>query len=313
MPFERRFEMRAVRFDRYGDRSVLYVAEVEVPTPGPGHVQVEVRAAGVNPGEAAIRSGALDSRFPATFPSGQGSDLAGVVSLVGPGSSRFAPGNEVLGWTWDRASHAEFVVVPETQLVTKPAGLVWEVAGSLYVVGATAYAAVEAVEPEEGDVVAVSAAAGGVGSLVVQLLRLKGASVLAIASKTNHEWLASKGAVPIAYGPELRRDLEEAAPDGIDAFIDLFGPEYVELALDLGVAPWRINTITSFDKAGEVGARTEGSASGSSTEVLALMADLVTSGQVELPIAATFPLEEVQQAFELVEQRHTHGKVVLVP
>jgi NADPH:quinone reductase len=142
---------------------------------------------------------------------------------------------------------------------------------------------------------------------------LRGASVLGVASETNHAWLAAKGTIPISYGPRLRQDLEAAAPGGLDAFIDLFGPEYVQLAIDLGVTPERIDTITSFEKAGEVGAKTEGSAAGTSTQVLAHMADLVASGQVELPIAATFPLDQVQQAFELVERRHTHGKVVLVP
>jgi NADPH:quinone reductase-like Zn-dependent oxidoreductase len=269
-----------------------------------------VLAAGVNPGEAAIRSGALHDRFPATFPSGEGSDLAGVVSALGPGASLFNQGDEVLGWTGDRASHAEYVVVPETQLISKPARLSWEAAGSLYVVGATAYAAVEAVDPKEADIVAVSAAAGGVGSLAVQLLRLKGASVLAIASKDNHAWLAGKGVIPVAYGPELRRDLEAAAPGGVDAFIDLFGPEYVQLAIDLGVSPERIDTITM---AGDVGVKTEGSAAATSAEVLAHVADLVASGQVEFPIAATFSLDEVQKAFELVERRHTHGKIVLIP
>lgn len=88
--------------------------------PGPGQVQVEMRAADVNPGEAAIRSGALADRFPAHFPSGEGSDLAGVVSAIGLGSTRFARGDEVLGWSWDRSSHAEYVVVPETQLIAKP-------------------------------------------------------------------------------------------------------------------------------------------------------------------------------------------------
>jgi NADPH:quinone reductase-like Zn-dependent oxidoreductase len=283
-----------------------------MPTPGPGQVRVEVLAAGVNPGEASIRSGALHSRFPATFPSGEGSDLAGVVSSLGPGASLFKQGDEVLGWTWDRASHAEYVVVPEMQLIPKPARLSWEAAGSLHVVGVTAYAAVEAVDPLEGDVVAVSAAAGGVGSLVVQLLGLRGASVVAIASKANHVWLKGKGTTPVAYGPDLRRDLEAAASGGIDAFIDLFGPEYVQLAIDLGVAPERIDTITSAT-AGELGVKTEGSMAGTSTEVLAHLADLIASDQVELPIAATFSLDEVQKAFELVEQRHTHGKVVLVP
>jgi NADPH2:quinone reductase len=305
--------MQAVRFDRYGGRDVLYIADVPVPAPGPRQVLVRVLAAGINPGEASIRSGAMASQFPAAFPSGQGSDFAGVVSAVGPGAGEVTAGDEVLGWSWDRASHAEYVLIPAEQVVPKPAELSWEAAGSLYVAGVTAFAAAKAVGPSERDVVAVSAAAGGVGSLVVQLLRLTGASVLAIASPANHAWLAGHGATPVAYGPDLRRDLAAAAPSGIDAFIDLFGPEYVDLAVELGVRPERINTIASFAKAAEIRAKTEGSMAGTSPEVLAYLASLIASGRIELPIAATFPLSEVRHAFELVEQRHTHGKVVLLP
>jgi len=305
--------MQAVRFDRYGGRDVLYIADVPVPAPGPRQVLVRVLAAGINPGEASIRSGAMASQFPAAFPSGQGSDFAGVVSAVGSGAGEVAAGDEVLGWSWDRASHAEYVLIPAEQVVPKPAELSWEAAGSLYVAGVTAFAAAKAVGPSERDVVAVSAAAGGVGSLVVQLLRLTGASVLAIASPANHAWLAGHGATPVAYGPDLRRDLAAAAPSGIDAFIDLFGPEYVDLAVELGVRPERINTIASFAKAAEIRAKTEGSMAGTSPEVLAYLASLIASGRIELPIAATFPLSEVRHAFELVEQRHTHGKVVLLP
>src|SRR4051812_3331199 len=126
---------RAVRFDRYGGRDVLYVADVPMPAPATGEVVVEVRAAGINPGEAAIRTGALHERWPATFPSGQGSDLAGVVSVVGQGVTEFAPGDEVLGWSWARSSHATHAAVPVTQLVAKPPQLSWPVAGALYVVG----------------------------------------------------------------------------------------------------------------------------------------------------------------------------------
>src|ERR1700729_2316723 len=150
---------RAVRFDRYGDRDVLYLADVAVPVPPAGEVVVEVRAAGINPGEAAIRTGALEAIFPAAFPSGQGSDLAGVVSSAGDGVTGFAVGDEVLGWSWRRSSHAEYVAVPVTQLIPKPANLSWAVAGSLYVVGCTAYAAVRAVNAGPADTVAGSAAA----------------------------------------------------------------------------------------------------------------------------------------------------------
>lgn len=305
--------MRAVRFDRYGDRDVLYVAEVEVPEPSASEVVVEVRAAGINPGEASIRSGALDAMFPATFPSGEGSDLAGVVSAVGEGVVEFAIGDEVMGWSWRRSSHAESVVVPVAQLIAKPAALSWEVAGSLYVVGCTAFAAVRAVGAGNGDTVAVSAAAGGVGTVVVQLLRVRGATVLGIASERNRDWLSARGVVPVVYGDGLAERLRAAAPNGIDAFIDLFGPEYLQLAVDLGVVPERINTIISRDMAQEVGAKVEGSGNASTTEVLSEMAELVASGQIEIPIAAAYPLERVRDAFAELEERHTHGKIVLVP
>lgn len=305
---------RAVRFDHYGGRDVLYVGDVDVPQPPAGEVLVEVRAAGVNPGEAAIRSGAMHEVFPTTFPSGEGSDLAGVVGAVGAGVTGFSAGDEVLGWSERRSSHADHVLVPGGQLIRKPRELSWEVAGSLYVVGCTAYAAVRAVGAGEGDTVAVSAAAGGVGSVVTQLLRTKGATVLGIASPANHDWLAAHGAVPVAYGEGLAERLRAAAPHGtVDAFIDLFGPEYVQLAVDLGVRPERIDTVISFGKAQEVGAKAEGSMTASTTDVLAEMADLVASGRIELPVAGSYPLEGVRDAYAEVEQRHTRGKVVLVP
>ncbi len=304
---------RAVRFDRYGDRDVLYIADVEVPVPPAGEVLVEVRAAGINPGEAAIRTGALEERFPATFPSGEGSDLAGVVSAVGDGVRELAVGDEVLGWSWRRSSHAEYVVVSVTQLIPKPANLSWEVAGSLYVVACTAYAAVRAVSADHGDTVAVSAAAGGVGTVVVQLLRIKGTTVLGIASQSNHDWLTAHGAIPVSYGEGLAERLQAAAPNGIDAFIDLFGSDYVQLAVDLGVKPDRIETIISREKAQELGTKAQGSVDASTTDVLAEMAELVASGGIEIPIAATYPLENVRDAFAQLEERHTHGKIVLIP
>lgn len=304
---------RAVRFDRYGGREVLYVTDVDMPSPAEGEVLVEVRAAGINPGEAGIRVGAMHEMFPATFPSGEGSDLAGVIVGVGPGVTEFAPGDEVMGFSLRRSSHATHATVPVNQLIHKPPQLPWEVAGSLYVAGVTAYAAVRAVAPQPGETIAVSAAAGGVGSLVVQLLTLRKARVLGIASARNADWLRAHGVIPVEYGDGLEARLRDAAPNGIDAFIDLFGPDYVQLAVDLGVAPERIETIISFAKAAEVGAKTEGSMDASTPEVLAEMADLVVSGDIDFDIAASYPLDRVADAYEQLEQRHTHGKIVLLP
>jgi NADPH:quinone reductase-like Zn-dependent oxidoreductase len=302
-----------VRFGRYGGTDVYDVVDIPMPVAGAGEVVVAVRAAGINPGEIAIRSGAMHDRLPAAFPSGQGSDLAGVVTAVGDGVDGFSVGDEVLGFSWDRASHATYLTVPAGQLIHKPPALSWEVAGSLYVVGCTAYAAVRAVEPKTDETVVVSAAAGGVGSIVVQLLGVRGARAIGIASPSNAQWLASHGAVPVAYGPGLADRVREAAPDGVDAFIDLFGPEYLDLAVELGVPRDRIETIISFEKAAELGTQDDGSGTASTPEVLTEMAELVASGAIEVPIAATYPLDRVADAFDQLALRHTRGKIVLIP
>jgi len=137
--------------------------------------------------------------------------------------------------------------------------------------------------------------------------------VLGIASVANADWLRAHGVVPVEYGDGLADRLRQAAPDGIDAFIDLFGPDYVQLAIDLGVAPARIDTIISFEKAGEVGAKTEGSAEASTPAVLSELVGLIGSGAVDFDVAATYPLDRVADAFEELERRHTHGKIVLLP
>src|SRR3954464_1814496 len=194
------FMTRAVRYDEFGDLDVLRVEEVERPVPAPGEVLVAVRAAGINRGEAAIRKGLAAEVFPSTFPSGQGSDLAGVVEEVGSGVEVWAVGDEVIGFVEKRSSQADLVVVPADQLLRKPAGMGWEQAGGLHVAGATAWAAVRAVDPRPGEVLVVSGAAGGVGSLAVQLGVERGATVLGLASEANHAWLTSHGVIPIAYG-----------------------------------------------------------------------------------------------------------------
>ncbi len=304
---------RAVRFDRYGEIDELYIAQVEVPAAQPGEVVVAVRAASINPGESSIRRGALEALYPTTFPCGEGSDLAGVVTAVGAGVTGFAVGDEVLGWTDRRASHADYVTAPVDQLMRKPAGVPWAVAGSLYVIGVTAYASVRAVAVRPGDTVVVSAAAGGVGSVTVQLLKARGAEVVGIASTANHGWLTSVGVTPVAYGDGLAERVGKAAPGGVDAFLDLFGPEYVRLAVELGVPRDRINTIIAWEAAREYGTKAEGSGTASTIEALAEIAELVAAGRIEVPVAATYPLDQVRDAYAELEKRHTRGKIVLIP
>jgi NADPH:quinone reductase-like Zn-dependent oxidoreductase len=299
-----------VRFDRYGGIEVLQIANVPIPEPSHGEALVKVKAASINPGEAKIREGLLHAMWPATFPSGEGSDLAGVVTKVGLGVESFTVGDEVIGFTDRRASHAEYIVVEAKNLTIKPAKVPWEVAGSLAVAGSTAYSSVRAVSLKGGDTVAISAAAGGVGSIAVQLATQAGAAVIGIASPANHEWLAAHGVKLESYGTNLVDRLRKAR---IDAFIDAHGGGYVKLAVELGVSRDRIDTIVDFAAAREYGAKAEGSSAALNASVLAELAALIASGNLEVPIAATFPLDQVQAAFSLLAQGHIRGKIVLLP
>jgi NADPH:quinone reductase-like Zn-dependent oxidoreductase len=303
---------RAVRFDEYGGRDVLQVVDVPAPVPGPGQLLVRVKAAGINPGEGKIREGLLHERWPATFPSGQGSDLAGVVEQIGDHVEGFAVGDEVIGYTDDRASQAELVVIEAAHATPRPPAVPWEIAGSLFVVGATAWAAVHAVAPASGETVVVAGAAGGVGSIAVQLAVRTGATVLGLAGEANHEWLRGHGVVPLTYGGDGVADrISAAAPHGVDAFIDTIGTGYVQLAMKLGVPRQRIDTIADFPAIQKYGVKGDGSAAGASAATLAELAGLIADGQLEVPIAATYRLDQVREAYAELEQGHTRGKIVL--
>ncbi len=302
---------RAVRFDRYGDIDVLNVVQVGLPRPGPGEVLVHVKTAGINPGEASIRKGLLHQRWPATFPSGQGSDFAGVVAELGGGVKGFSVGDEVIGFTNDRSSQAEYAIAPAEHLVPRPPRVSWDAAGALFVAGTSAYAAVRAVELARGETLVVSGAAGGVGSIAVQLGAHAGAKVIGLASPANHPWLRAHGVTPVAYGDGVADRIRAVSGGEIDAFIDTYGPPYVELALELGVDPRRVDTLMDFEAAKKYGAKTAGDHDAASADVLAELARLVERGALEIPIAKVFPLDEVREAYRDLERHHTHGKIVL--
>jgi NADPH:quinone reductase-like Zn-dependent oxidoreductase len=308
--------MKAVRFDDYGPVEVLDVRDVPTPEPGPGQVLIKVRAAGINPGEAKIREGALAELWPATFPSGQGSDFAGIVAALGPDVTTAAPGDEVIGWVDTRSSQAEYTVAEAANLAPKPAGLPWEVAGAIPVAGFTAWAMVRAVDLGPGDTVVVSGAAGGVGSIAVQLAKRKGATVIGLASPSNHEWLTRHGVLPVAYGDGVAGRIRNAAPAGrgVDAFLDTYGGDYVELALDdLKVSPERVDTVVRFDAAAKYGVKVDGNAAGASAATLDELGVLVASKELEIPLAYTFPLSEVRTAYTKLAKGHLRGKIVLIP
>jgi NADPH:quinone reductase-like Zn-dependent oxidoreductase len=302
---------RAVRFDRYGGADVLKVIDVEDRKPNATEVRVRVVAAGINPGEIGIREGSLHDRFPATFPSGQGSDFAGVIVEIGEKVDGIAVGDEVIGFSDWRNSHAESVTISADRVIPKPHGVPWDAAASLFVAGTTARACIDSVRVKRGDTVVVAGAAGGVGILTTQLAVLAGAAVVATASKANHAFLASLGAIPVEYGKGLADRIRTIVPDGVDAFIDTYGDGNVEAAVALGVDRDRINTIFDWSARKKYGVHGDGMSTVAPREALVELARLVAAGELVVPIAATYPLDQVRAAYERLAQRHGLGKIVL--
>lgn len=306
--------MKAVRFDDYGGVDVLEVREVPRPVPGPGQVLVAVRAAGINISEAKIRAGLVRQVFPATFPSGQGSDLAGVVDELGDGVTTVSAGAQVIGYTDNRASHAEYVLVEEANLTAKPPEVPWAVAGTLFVAGSTGVGTVRAVDPTAGEAVVIAGAGGGIGVFAVQLAVRTGACVIGLASERHHPWLRERGAVPVAYGDGVEERIITAAGEApVAAFIDLVGDGYVELALKLGINTDRIDTVVDYPSAQRYGVKTDGGAAVAGAATLAELAEAVAAGEIVVPIQRTYPLDEVQAAFTELEAGHMAGKIVLIP
>ena len=304
----------SVRYDGFGGIDVLYIADLPKPKPEGKQVLVKVKAAGINPGEASIRKGLLEKMFPSTFPSGQGSDFAGIIEATGNEVEDFKAGQEVIGYSHERSSQAEYVIVDETQLVPRPSNVTWEQGGSLFVAGTTAYAGIRALALKPGDVVVISGAAGGVGSLAVQLAKSQGAEVFGFASDTNHAWLKAHGITPVSYGQDNGKALLSALNGKkVTAFFDAAGKGYVDLAIKLGVPNDRINTVIDFEAVAKYKVKSEGSAAAANAGVLGELAEMINNGKLEFIVAKTYPLARVKDAYAELEQGHTHGKIVLIP
>jgi NADPH:quinone reductase-like Zn-dependent oxidoreductase len=304
--------MIAVQFAGYGGPDVLRPAEVDEPVAGPGQVRVAVRAAGVNIGDCTLRAGKLAGFVPLALPHVPGIDAAGVVDQVGAGVAGVEVGDEVFGTT-DLAllggGYAEHAVL--TAWAAKPAQLSWAQAGGAGANVETATRVLDRLGVGPGETLLVEGAAGGVGTVAVQLARARGATVVGTARPVNHEFLAGLGAVPVAYGAGLA----ERLPGRVDAVLDCAGSGSLADLVAIAGGPRRVVTIAD-PRAGELGVEFSvvvGPRANARPAVhgLAAAAALAAEGRFTVPLAAVHPLADAAQAHELCETGHVRGKVVL--
>ena len=303
--------MKAITFSSYGDPNVLQVNDLPDPQPGPGQVRIRIKAAGVQPFDCALRSGWFAGKsgvFQLNFPQIIGNEFAGTVDQAGEGVEQFSEGDEVLGWKI-MASCAEYVVVPAGQIVKKPKNMSWSVAGGFSGAGQTAHTALEELNIGEGEIILIHAAAGAVGTVAVQLARLRGANVIGTASKPNHDYLRSLGVIPVTYGEGLAERVRDVAPNGVDASLDAAGRGALEASVELIKDRNRIGTLVDFDLAPKLGVKSIRSKQ--TTKRLAELADLYASDKLQVHIRKTFPLHQAADAHREVETGHGRGKVVL--
>ena len=306
----------------FGGPEVLSVIETPVGPPGPGQVLISVRAAGTNPIDYKVYSGAM-GRDPERLPMRLGSEAAGVVTEAADGAEgpagRIRVGDEVVAFRIAGA-YADDVVVPASSVIPKPSTLLFEQAGGMMLTGATAVHALTVVRAGAGDTVLIHGASGGVGLMAVQLAEDAGARVIGTASQDSHALLRELGAEPVAYGPGLEERVRALAPGGVDAAVDTAGgDEALDTSLALVPQRERIVTIVASRRAFDAGIKVIGGAPGADpgTEIRNAarleLARLAEDGKLRVMVTASYPLVEVAAAHRELASGHTHGKIVLVP
>ena len=305
--------MKAIVYRRYGGPEVLELAEVAPPKVNVDSVLIRVHAAAVNPVDLALRGGYGETTVPTYFPVIPGWDIAGVVEQVGIGVGEFKPGDEVIGYVRISVAHqhggyAEQVATEPHTLAPKPANLSWEEAAALPLNGLTAYqAVVRALDVQAGSTLLVYGAAGGVGSLAVQIAIARGATVIGVAADSHAEMLRGLGARPVSDTGAALEQIAALAPNGVDAVLDTIGQGTVSAVADaIGHGATRYASVVEFTDH-----RTTPVLARLVPEDLRAVAELASRGQLRPRVGAVFPLSAAAEAHELAATRHGQGRIVL--
>jgi NADPH:quinone reductase-like Zn-dependent oxidoreductase len=299
--------LKAIRYSRFGGPEVMVLAELPDPRPGPGQIRIAVRAAGVNPIDWKMRSGTRGGDLPQTT----GREVAGVVDELGDRVTDAAVGDEVFGFAAGGGGAAELALSGDYAPI--PPSLDFARAAGLAVAVETAVRTLDLLGVGEGTTLLVNGAAGAVGSAAVQIAVDRGARVIGTASPGNHDYLRSLGAEPTTYENGLVERVRRLAPGGVDAALDAAGggalPALVEVAGD----SQHVVTVADYAGAEATGARFSGGL-GTVRAVHALkdIGELIETGRFTMPVAQTFPLEQIAEAHRLSEAGHVRGKFVLL-
>jgi NADPH:quinone reductase-like Zn-dependent oxidoreductase len=302
---------RAVLLEEFGGPENLIITTVPERHAASGEIRVKVIAAGLNPMDWFMTSDPeTAARFGFTLPVGYGTDYAGVVDEVGQGVTGYAIGDRVFGTALSRALANHLVIAAEGNISSgvahhTPHGVDDRTAATLSIAGSTAAAALAVLNLSPDDTVLIGGAGGGVGVFAVQLAKIAGARVIGTGSPSTAEYLSSLGAEPVAYGEGLVDRVHDLGGT-VTAALDLHGTDTVDVARKLGVPDDRICTI-----AAAVPGVTAANGANAGTEALLNIARLIASGELHVPIAATFPLDDIRSAVELQAGRHVRGKVVV--
>lgn len=300
---------RIVVFTEYGEPEVLHVLKVDDPAPAAGEVRIRVKAAGVQPFDAAYRRGTFARYQPAPIPARLGNEAAGVIDALGAGVTSFAVGDEVIAFV-DSTGYADMVVALAEHTVHKPTMMSWAEAGALSASGQTADTALDALAVTTDDRLLVHAAAGGVGSFAVQIAVARGASVIGTAREPNHAYLADLGATPVTYGPGLADRVRALWPEGITAALDCIGGDANDVSVQLLGSPGRAITVVDWAAQQRLGVRRVGT--DRTAARLASLCSLYQAGNLVVPIWKQFPLAEAAAAHREIETGHVRGKIALV-
>lgn len=304
--------MKAVRINQYGDERVLQVVDVLKPDPAPDQILIRVQAASVNPMDWKIRDGA-GARFGMNLPIFLGSEIAGIVEKIGENVTDFSVGDDVYGMV-KAGGYAEYALANPDEVATKPANLDFPHAAAIPLAALTAWQAMFDIgKLSAGQKILITAAAGGVGSLAVQLAKARGAIVTGLASGANEAFVRALGGD--AFVDYTKQPFDEVITD-MDVVFDAVGGDTFERAFTCLKKGGSLVTAVAFPTPGQgahYGVKAVRVYCQPNRNELREISQLVVAGQLKSYVSNVFPLEQVGAAHQLSKQGRTRGKIILQP